>query len=192
MDEPSGKERQKQQRLQELNAVSEHFRSEVLTRRNLEAFEMKAMEKLMDYADYLGIDYDHNVDTSFRIQAQENIRQLFVRSAVPRPPVPSNINPDPYNSLQFLIGSAEVIKPLKREASETYTGSIRYSMQILGIISTDTTILDSSVHNMQMVLQREYKHFGKDSLLIWEVLLDHEGALPASPGGINERTNNKK
>jgi hypothetical protein len=172
VDEPSRIQREKQKKLEDLNAVNEHFRTEYLSRKNLSAFEIKAVEKLIDYSDYLGIEYDYNVAPSFREQAQENIRELFVNAAAPSQPLPPHVNPDPYISLQFLIGSTEVINPLKREAPGTYEGSIRYTIQILGITSTDTIILDSSVHNMGMVLNKGYKHFGKDSLLIWEVLLN--------------------
>lgn len=170
VDEPSRDERHNE-RPEGLDAVSEDFRSKVLTPRNLEAFEAKAKEKLMDYADYLGIKYDHEVDQSFREQAQENISRLFTGGSAPGEPVPARINTDLYNSLQFLVDSVEIIDPLTREAAETYTGSIRYSMQILGITSADTIILESSIRRIPIILQMGYKEFGEDSLLIWEVLL---------------------
>ncbi len=167
-------EYRRQERFEALQSVSEDFRSESLTRKNLEAFEFKAVEKLMDYADYLGIVYNNEVDKSFRDQAQENINRLFTGRSAPEEPVPSHINPELYNSLQFLIDSIVIINPFYREVTETYRGSVQYSLQILGINSADTIILESSINKIEMILQMDYKEFGENSLLVWEVLLIFE------------------
>ena len=175
-EEVSPEQRRKKQ-LERLQTVAWDLRSESLTSKNLEAFEFKAVEKLMDYGDYLGIVYNNEADNSFRDQAQENINRLFTGHSAPDEPVPAHINPDLYNTLQFLIDSIEIINPLYREVTETYRGNMQYSLQILGITSADTIILESSINKIDMILQMGYKEFGENSLLIWEILLSDNISL---------------
>ena len=85
--------------------------------------------------------------------------------------MPEGIEPGQYRSIQFCIDSIEIINPLYRQATETYEGSLQYSLQILGIQDRDTIILESANDQMNMVLQMCYKEFGEKSLLIWEVFL---------------------
>ena len=125
----------------------------------------------MDYADYLTIVYNNDIDTAFRNQAMENIHQLFAYRSAYEQPVPDHIIPGNYRSLQFIIDSIEIINPLERQVTETYKGRMQYSFQILGITATDTMNLDTSLHQMGMLLQMRLKDFGENSLLVWEVLL---------------------
>jgi hypothetical protein len=158
-------------RLEELDAAGNDLRSEVLSARNLRAFESRATEKLVDYADYLSIVYDKSAEQAFRELARQNISQLFVGGIAPPAPVPPQIQPARYNSLQFMVDSVEILKPLIKEPTETYRGSIRYTLQILGVTASDTLLLESAAREMEMVLQMGYKDFGDKSLLVWEVLL---------------------
>ena len=173
-EEEVSPEQRRQNRIEELQGVAEDLRSEALTRNNIEAFEFKAVEKLIDYADYLDLVYNSNLDNSFRNQAQENIKRLFTGRSAPGQPVPDNIIPENYNSLQFIIDSIEVINHLERQVTETYTGRMQYSFQILGITGMDTLNLDSSIHQIGMQLQMKVKDFGENSLLVWEILLSDE------------------
>jgi hypothetical protein len=159
------------QRLEELDAAGNDLRSEVLSARNLRAFESRAMEKLVDYTDYLSIVYDKGAEQVFRELARENISQLFVGGTAPPAPVLPQIQPARYHSLKFIVDSVEIVKSLAKEPTETYRGTIRYTMQILGITASDTLQLDSSSREIEMVLQMGYKDFGDKSLLVWEVLL---------------------
>jgi hypothetical protein len=129
------------------------------------------MEKLVDYTDYLSIVYDKGAEQVFRELARENISQLFVGGTAPPAPVLPQIQPARYHSLKFIVDSVEIVKSLAKEPTETYRGTIRYTMQILGITASDTLQLDSSSREIEMVLQMGYKDFGDKSLLVWEVLL---------------------
>ena len=157
-----------------LQAITEDFRTESLTKRNLDAFEYRALEKLMDYSDYLNIVYDQNLDEAFQYQASENIMDLFTGRSAPINPLPPRIDPGSYSSIKFLADSIEIIIPLEKQPTETYIGSMQYSLKILGITGSDTLNLDSSLHRMGMLLQMSLKDFGENSLLVWEVLLSDD------------------
>ena len=157
-----------------LQAATEDFRSALLTNRNLEAFEFKAIEKLMDYADYLNIVYDQNLDEAFRNQAGENIMDLFADSSAPANPLPARIDQGSFSFIKFLIDTIDIITPLERQPAETYRGRMQYSLRILGITGSDTLDLDTSLHEVGMLLQMGLKDFGENSLVVWEVLLSVE------------------
>jgi len=154
-----------------LETVSEVFASESLSEDNLEAFEFKAVEKLMDYADYMGIIDGDWYAESFRLQARSNIAAYFsTREYAEMALYPTDVS-DAYDSHLFYIDSVDIIDPLQRETDTRYTGSMRYVERILGINHTDTTLINHSRKTIGIILQMGYKDFGENSLLVWEVLL---------------------
>jgi hypothetical protein len=154
-----------------LQAVAEDFRTESLRTRNLEAFESRAKKKLMEYADYLNIVYDQDLESVFRDQAGDNVKDLFTGRNAPSSPLPAGFDPGSFSIIKFRIDSIEVISPLKKQPTETYEGSLQYSLNIYGIREQDTINLESSLCRMGIRLQMNLKDFGVDSLLVWEVLL---------------------
>ena len=157
--------------LERLEMVSDDFTSEALSDKHLEAFEFKAVEKLMDYADYLGIINSVGFAESFRQQAKQNITGYFSTSENAKIAlIPKSISGS-YNSCIFLIDSVDIINPLHRETDTRFTGSMRYVEKILDAGPADTTLLSHSHKTIQIILQMDYKDFGENSLLVWEVLL---------------------
>ena len=154
-----------------LEAISDVFTSESLSDDNLEAFEFKAVEKLMDYADYLGIIYSEGFAASFRQQARQNITAYFNTGENAEMALSPGSISGSYKSHHFLIDSVDIIKPLYRETDTRYTGSMGYAELILGINTTDTIIVSHSHKAIEIILQMDYKDFGENSLLVWEVLL---------------------
>ena len=173
-EEEVSPEHRRQEHLEHLQAVAWDLRSESLTRRNLDAFEYRAVEKLMDYADYLNIVYDQNLDETFHYQSSENIKDLFTDRSSPENPLPARIDLGLYSSIKYLIDNIEIIVPLEIQSKEIYRGSMRYSQKILGITGSDTLNLDTSNHQMEMMLQMILKDFGENSLIVWEVLLNDD------------------
>ena len=154
-----------------LEAVSDVFTSESLSDDNLEAFEFKAVEKLIDYAEYLGIIYSKDFPASFREQARQNINGLFTSHENAATALIPKILSGYSNSYLMLIDSVDIINPLSQEANTRYSGSMRYAEMILGINHTDTILLSHSQKTIKIILQMDYKDFGENSLLVWEVLL---------------------
>lgn len=157
--------------LVKLDAVSDVFTSESLSEDNLEAFEYKAVEKLMDYADYLGIIYSEGYDSSFRQQARQNIRGFFNSPEHAEAALILEGYTGPYKAYLTLIDAVDLIQPLQRASDTRYTGSMGYSEMILGISASDTVPTSHSRKTIEIILQMDYKDFGENSLLVWEVLL---------------------
>jgi hypothetical protein len=157
--------------LERLETVSEVFASESLSDDNLEAFEFKAVEKLMDYADYLGIIYGDGYAPSFRQQARKNISIYFSSgeyAEMALNPIGVSVA---YDSHHFYIDSVDIINPLQRKTDTRYTGSMVYVERILASNQTDTSLISHSHKKIEIILQMDYKDFGENSLLVWEVLL---------------------
>ena len=154
-----------------LETVSEVFASESLSDDNLEAFEFKAVEKLMDYTDYMGIIYGNGYAASFRQQARRNIAAYFSTGEYAEMALnPTGVS-TAHDSHHFYIDSVNIIDPLQRETDTRYTGSMGYVERILASNQTDTTLISHSRKTIGIILQMDYKDFGENSLLVWEVLL---------------------
>jgi len=160
-----------EERLETLRSVNEDLVAPALTRRNLEAFESRAVEKLEDYADYLGMVSDSGLDCSFREQARENLFGLFLEGTAPESTPPSDIPGDGFAKLAFMIDSVTVLDPLEIEKGKIYRGRLRYRFNTLGMFASDTILLRSSHEEMGMVLQKRSKEFGEKHLQVWEVQL---------------------
>ena len=59
--------------------ILKEFETDYLDEASLFAYEVKAKQKLSDFADYLRIMTDTSLDMSFRIKAGEMIKKLFNR-----------------------------------------------------------------------------------------------------------------
>lgn len=170
-EEAISPERRAEERLETLRLVNEDLVAPALTRRNLEAFESRAMGKLEDYADYLGMVSDSGLDNRFREQARENLYGLFLESTDQESTPPPNIIGDGFAKLAFLIDSVTILAPLEKENGNSYRGRLRYHFQTLEIHAADTILLRSSQEEMGMVLQKRAKEFGYKRLQVWEVQL---------------------
>ena len=170
-EEEISPERRIEERLENLRSVNEDLVAPALTRRNLEAFESRAVEKLEDYADYLGMVSDSGLDFSFREQARENLFWLFLEGTAPESPHPTDIPGDGFAKLAFMIDSVQVLDPLEKENGKNYRGRLRYHFHTLGIHAADTILLRSSQEEMGMVLQKRSKEFGDKRLQVWAVQL---------------------
>ena len=142
-----------------------------LTRRNLEAFESRAMEKLGDYADLLGMVSDTGLAFSFYDLARRNLEELFIGGQVPEIPFPADLTTEVFASMAFVIDSVSVEQPLTRVEGESYRGRLRYRFRGFGIHPPDTALLFADEGNMGMALNRRSKEFGDKRLQVWEVLL---------------------
>ena len=154
-----------------LEAVSDVFTSESLSEDNLEAFEFKAAEKLMDYADYLGIIYSKGYDESFRQQARQIILGFFDNQENAEASfIPESLGSS-FEACQVFIDSVTVFEPLRRETDTYYRGSMRYAEKIIVSGPSDTSLISQSWKTIGISLQMDYKDFGEKSMLVWEVLL---------------------
>ena len=164
-------ERRIEDRLEALQLVREDLVAPALTRRNLEAFESRAMEKLGDYADLLGMVSDTGLALSFHDLARTNLEELFLEEQVPEIPFPADLSTEVFASMAFRIDSVTVEQPLARVDGESYRGRLRFRVRVFGIHPADSTLLFTSDGQMGMALNKRTKEFGDKRLQVWEVLL---------------------
>jgi hypothetical protein len=167
----------RQSKIYRLEAVSEEFTAGSLSDRNLEAFEFKAVEKLMDYADYMGIIYSERYEASFRQQARQNISTCFNSAENAEIALHPDGLSGSYKSFIFRVDSVEIIDPLQRETNTRYSGNMWYVEDIFGSEPAETTLIGHSRKTIEIILQMDYKDFGENSLLVWEILLGKITAL---------------
>ncbi len=161
----------RQGRIYRLEEISDELTAESLSGRNLEAFEFRAVEKLMDYADYMSIIYSEYNAASFREQARQNIGSYFNTGDDAEIALNPGKIPGSYRSFIFRIDSVKISDPLQRQTDTRYVGRMEYVETILGSDPPDTSHIRRSRKTIEMVLRMDYKDFGEQSLLVWEVLL---------------------
>src|SRR4030042_6635234 len=167
--------------------IKDDFESEYLFEDRLMAYGEKAKQKLVDFADYLSLYSNKDLDTLFRQQVKDMIFKLFYeKDAMIQLPVIladnaaykennlngllSGIGALNYQSIEFAISDLKIIEPLHLESTERYTGKIGCCFRISGITEKDTTLLSETINQVKMIATRISKQFGDEtSLQVWQV-----------------------
>lgn len=169
-----------------VRSLKEEFGANFLSDSHLRAFEQRAKEKILDFADYTSIYSNKEYDESFRKQARRMMLNLFVDNNVKisalftdslrvnnytLPNFLDEIYTAEYNALGLSIGKIEIVEPLQLQENTTYEGSVKFSLQLYGITLSDTVLINSGVGYFEIIANRVDKKFGTDSLQVWEVFL---------------------
>ena len=156
--------------------------SKKLTQEQLEAFELRAIQKFQDFTDYLEIISDKNVDTNLINHSLNLVEELFINDSVT---IPSSDNilgyetldreqallmqylydiPNIHHPLEFNIKTKSIIfsTPLKLDSTRKYNGILEASLIING---------KKWNKNIDVHLIEVKKDFGKNSQTIKEVRL---------------------
>lgn len=150
----------------------------------LRAYEESAKQRLADFADYLKISSDSSVDIVFRKQAAEMAGKLFKSPSADvslwvRFPKPGRMSIDSLllvslggriNSYMIPVQTA-IHLPLKMESDSVYQGSLLFYPQQNKFVGNDTPETGKSPLIIEVYALKKVKHFGKESLTVWEVLL---------------------
>lgn len=176
-----------------LTEIKDDFASEYLFEERLMAYGEKAKQKLFDFADYLGLYSDKDMDTLFRRQVRDMMGRIFynedpvvqwsVVAAGENGKEKDNladllvsIDASTYKSMEFKISDVRTLEPLHRESAEQYVGIMGCSISISGMAEKDTTLIYRKNNLVRFITTRTSKQFGADtSLLIWQVFLDEIG-----------------
>ncbi len=169
-----------------IRSLKEEFGANFLSDNHLRAFEQRAKEKILDFADYTSIYSNKEYDKSFRKQARRMMLNLFADKNAKinfsfvdsqrvndytLPNFMDEIYTAEYNALGLNIGKIEIAEPLHLQENTTYEGSVKFSQQLYGITLSDTVLINSGVGYFEIIAIRVDKKFGTDSLQVWEVLL---------------------
>jgi len=176
-----------------MNSVKNVFTSDSLSDYFLGAYEMTAIEKLNDFAEYLRIISDTALDLSIRKHAAKLVKELFFSDEIELSGW-SKSYPEPgINILNDLISYSlsngvsswnqpmqiNLIKPFTIINDSTFTGDLSFNYKSLSLSGKDTSELVTGRLVVDIYLMKRTKSFGKDRFPVWDVYLgdmnvDHE------------------
>lgn len=150
----------------------------------LRAYEESAKQRLADFADYLKISSDSSVDIIFRKQAAEMAGRLFKSTSADvtlweRSPESGKMSIDSllkvslggrFNSYLIPVQKG-IYESLKMKNDSVYRGSISFYPQRNFFIKNDSPETGKNPLIIEVYALKKVKHFGKESLTVWEVLL---------------------
>jgi hypothetical protein len=165
------------------NEIRSNFESGILSDSSLFEYEKAAKQKLGDLADYLRILTDTSMQKPFREKAAEMIRNTYISDSVdielffePGKPVlkmkiGSLIREGLENQLPLYdcnIESIKVVKPFLRVQEESYSTTLSF-IQVPVKYHYNNESGQSGSFNMAVLISKEIKIFGSDSLSIWKM-----------------------
>ena len=169
-----------------LDSINKAFEADYLSEQTLRAFEVKAKQKLVDFADYLHIVNDKTLDESFKEQARQMILDLFIsdnvhislkvhdelkeKNLVINEFLKMDSGPGG-NSMEFIFDSINLSEPLHKVNDFNYIGSLTFSQRFTGFSSTNNLIIVSLSKKVDVIATKIRKQFGSDTLQIWQVYL---------------------
>jgi hypothetical protein len=168
------------------DSIKNEFESEELTKTTLQAFEIKATEKLIDFSDFLNLYSDKEIDDTLKDQVRQMISELFISENVR---MKISLSPEAnkkglklseffmteftqdYDSINFRIDSINVLQPLRRKDELCYAGILGFSLTINGFSSSAVNFKQTQALKVEMMVVKVEKSFGSDTLQIWKVFL---------------------
>jgi hypothetical protein len=168
------------------DSIKNEFESEELTKTTLQAFEIKATEKLIDFSDFLNLYSDKEIDDTLKDQVRQMISELFISENVR---MKISLSPEAnkkglklseffmteftqdYDSINFRIDSINVLQPLRRKDELCYAGILGFSLTINGFSSSAVNFKQTQALKVEMMVVKVEKSFGADTLNVWKVFL---------------------
>jgi hypothetical protein len=169
-----------------LDSINEVFEADHLSEQTLQAFEMKAKQKLVDFADYLQIFSDKSLYESFKDHARQMIHDLFVSDSVLiNLKVSDELKEKDLTINEFLkvisasgsittvviIDSIEISERLQKVNDNRYAGSLQFSYQHEISSDPNFALTGSVCKRVDIIVTKIRKQFGSNTLQIWQVCL---------------------
>jgi len=168
-----------------MNSVRNVFTSDSLSDYFLRAYEMTAIEKLNDFADYMKIISDTTLDLRIRKHTAELVKGLFLTDEIDLsgwskswPETGLNIH-DSLISYSLSEGVSfynrpikiNVIKPFTSINDSTFTGDLSFNYKSFSLSGQDTSGIISGELVIDIYLVKKLRYFGKDQIKVWDVYL---------------------
>ncbi len=162
------------------------FEKDTLSASSLKAFELRAIQKLYDVADYIQILSDRSIDKSFRIQARQMMLGVFsdatntisFNASVEETLEKISINDftdkmlaGQYPKLKVEINRVKILQSLQRKNKDTYEGQLIFQQDTYRIDPTKKVKLNEHKMKANIALTRITKSFGATSKEVWIVFL---------------------
>jgi hypothetical protein len=164
--------------------VKQVFTSDSLPEHFLRAYEVSAMEKLNDFADYIKVISDTSLDCSFRMHSAELVRKLFISDEINLSGWCKIYPKSGLRTLKELLeydllkGMSGWIKPVQMNIREpyilkddsTFTGTLTFNCKYLPYTCIETSELSDSI-SVKIYLVKRLRSFGTDQYKVWDVYL---------------------
>lgn len=151
----------------------------------LRVYEATAKQKLTDFADYLKIATDSSLDKTFRQQAVEMAKKLFISREVSMRSWSKAYPGDDLNTLEKLLnrsllkGMSCWVKPVRidvntqltRRNDTTFVGTLSFYEICIPFDKPDLQESLPGIYLIDIYALKKEKSFGKETLRIWEVYL---------------------
>jgi hypothetical protein len=171
------------------DSIKQIFDTRIPDYQQLRAFEVTAMQKLVEFSDYLKIVSDSSLDLRLRIQAAEMIKALFISDEVDVRYWNKTFQDSDIHTLDQLIGISlsqglscwirpyqiNISMPLALGNDTTIAGRLSFKRECVPFNNQDKEKNIRGICVIDIYALKKVKFFGEDSLYVWEVYL----------GGIN-------
>jgi hypothetical protein len=165
----------------EYQNIENEFMKDELSMEDLNAFKIRAVQKLKDIADYINITADTSISVQFRKQASQMIRENFIEKSDLKIFYKNlEILEDTLNSALYYIkyggifktefNSIEIVNHFQKDSDLKYSGEIQFSQRISYLNQLDT-VVTSFTKRISMVALKTEKNFGNETQEVWEVYL---------------------
>lgn len=155
------------------------FTADYLSPDRLDALEVRAQQKLLDFADYVTLIGNPAIDSTFRQQAQEQARQLFIHPQTLITWEEEKLTLDSLlikveqgaGSQQYIIQNIEITQPLRQEfarqeSTQQYSGTLTFSQPANAEMPEVTYQRVAEIW-----VKKVDKQFGDEQKQVWEVFL---------------------
>jgi hypothetical protein len=172
------------------------FEKDSLSASSLKAFELRAIQKLYDVADYIQILSDRSIDKSFRIQAKQMMFDVFSDASNT---ISFSSNPEEslekisisdfldkmlasqFPKLKMEINQVKTVQGLQRKDKDTYEGQLTFHQVTYRIDPTRKVKLNEHQMKANISLARITKTFGTTTKEVWIVFLGNTEVVPIQP-----------
>ena len=149
--------------VKQIQDIRSQFAAEYPENETLRAFEQKAIQKLMDYADLRNIANDTSLDSVFRFQAAYMMKEMLFPGYFPQVPLTMTGT--------IRIDSIRLMEPLHMTGDSIYTGTLGFCTEIIGLPERDTAGRISIPGTIRFITVKTCRESIIDTLRIWKVFL---------------------
>ncbi len=168
----------------ELKTIENGMESDYLNQRSIPAYEEKAKQKTIEFADYLSLYTVHDLDSVLKSSLESQIKSLVFDRRVEIEYMSSKgvrkfrvddflneLSSTPYVQLLLTHDSVKIYQSLERQSEHQYMGIMSYMLTSSGILSNDTILLQQNRMLAEFYLKKVRKQFGSEVKFVWQVYL---------------------
>ncbi|WKN45505.1 hypothetical protein [Tunicatimonas pelagia] len=160
------------------------FTTDYLSGDLLYALEVRAQQKLIDFADYVTLIGNPTIDSTFRQQAQEQARQLFIHPQMLVVWEEEQLTLESFlheieqksDNQQYIIQDIELVQPLRQDSARREPTRQDSAQQYSGLLTFSQLL---ATEGQEVAYQRKVeiwvkkvdKQFGNEHKQVWEVFL---------------------